>query len=47
MPENLIERKKVSFSDYLDKNGAIVHIVGASLHGEIVYQGREENISFS
>jgi len=37
MPENLIERKRVTFSDYLDKDGAIVHIVGASLHGKAVY----------
>ena len=37
MSESLLERKKVTFSVYLDKDGAIVQTVGVSLHGEVVY----------
>jgi hypothetical protein len=37
MPENLNERKKVTFSEYLDKDGAIVHIVDSPLRGVVVY----------
>ena len=37
VPENPIKRIKVTFSEYLDKDGAIVHIVGAPLGGVVVY----------
>jgi len=37
VPENLIKRIKVTFSEYLDKDGAIVHILGAPLRGVVVY----------